>query len=118
MRKCDDLKASSAIKPPQDREEGLSHGTNLAHTPPLPPHHRCPHRRRSPRPRQLFSQQADRVAQSRAAAATTPIKTTKLYDNVFLLQGAGGNMALQTGPDGKILIDSSFSTAVPPSLKR
>jgi cyclase len=55
----------------------------------------------------------DRVAQGRAAALTTPIKTTKLYDNVYLLQGAGGNMALQTGPDGNVLIDSSFSTSVP-----
>lgn len=55
----------------------------------------------------------DRLAQMRAGAATTPIKTTKLYDNVFLLQGAGGNMAVQTGPEGKLLIDSSFSTAVP-----
>lgn len=49
----------------------------------------------------------------RAGAATTPIKTTKLADNLYLLQGAGGNMAVQTGPDGKLLIDSSFSTAVP-----
>ncbi len=55
----------------------------------------------------------DRLAQMRAAGASTPIKTTKLYDNVYLLQGAGGNMAVQTGPQGKILIDSSFSTAVP-----
>lgn len=50
-------------------------------------------------------------AQMSAAGATTTIKTTRLYDNVFLLQGAGGNMAVQTGPDGKILIDSSFATA-------
>jgi len=49
----------------------------------------------------------------RTAGASTPIKTTKLYDNVYLLQGAGGNMAVQTGPQGKVLIDSSFSTAVP-----
>jgi glyoxylase-like metal-dependent hydrolase (beta-lactamase superfamily II) len=59
------------------------------------------------------AQSTDRVAQARAGAATTDIKTTKLYDNVWLLQGAGGNMAVQTGPEGKILIDSSFSTAVP-----
>jgi len=58
-------------------------------------------------------QTTDRAAQMRASAASTPIKTTKLYDNVYLLQGAGGNMAVQTGPDGKLLIDSSFSTAVP-----
>jgi glyoxylase-like metal-dependent hydrolase (beta-lactamase superfamily II) len=56
---------------------------------------------------------ADRLTQMRAGAASAPIKTTKLYDNVYLLQGAGGNMAVQTGPDGKVLIDSSFSTAVP-----
>jgi cyclase len=56
---------------------------------------------------------ADRVAQMRAAGASTPVKTTKLYDNIWLLQGAGGNMAVQTGKDGNILIDSSFATAVP-----
>lgn len=56
---------------------------------------------------------ADRATQMRAAAASTPIKTTRLYDNVYLLQGAGGNMAVQTGAEGKVLIDSSFSTAVP-----
>lgn len=56
---------------------------------------------------------ANPVADARSAAAKAEIKTTRLYDNVFLLQGAGGNMAVQTGPDGKILIDSSFATAVP-----
>jgi cyclase len=55
----------------------------------------------------------DRVAQMRTAGAATPIKTTKLHDNIWLLQGAGGNMAVQTGKDGIILIDSSFATAVP-----
>jgi glyoxylase-like metal-dependent hydrolase (beta-lactamase superfamily II) len=55
----------------------------------------------------------ERVSQARAGALKTPITTTKLYDNVYLLQGAGGNMALQTGPEGNILIDSSFATAAP-----
>ena len=67
-------------------------------------------------PRWMLAQAApasDMVANARAGALKTPIKTTKLYDNVYLLQGAGGNMALQTGPDGNILIDSSFATAVP-----
>ena len=59
---------------------------------------------------------ADRLAQARAGAANTPIKTTKLYDNVYLLQGAGGNMALQTGHEGNILIDASYSTAAPKIL--
>jgi glyoxylase-like metal-dependent hydrolase (beta-lactamase superfamily II) len=67
-------------------------------------------------PRWMRSQAApatDMVAQARAGALNTPIKTTKLSDNVYLLQGAGGNMALQTGPEGTVLIDASFATAVP-----
>ena len=66
-------------------------------------------------PRWLHAQApaTDRLGQMRAAGAAAAIKTTKLYDNVYLLQGAGGNMAAQIGPEGKILIDSSFSTAVP-----
>jgi glyoxylase-like metal-dependent hydrolase (beta-lactamase superfamily II) len=55
----------------------------------------------------------DRVLQARAAALNAPITTTKLYDNVYLLvNNVAGNMALQTGPEGNILIDSSVSTAV------
>ena len=60
---------------------------------------------------------AGKAAQPHASAATTPIKTTKLYDNVYLLQGEGGNMALQAGPDGDILIDSSYAPAVPRILE-
>lgn len=64
-------------------------------------------------PRWIQAQATDRLAQMRAGGASTPIKITKLYNNLYLLQGAGGNMAVQTGPDGKILLDSSFSTVVP-----
>ena len=56
----------------------------------------------------------DRVLQGRAASLNKPITTTKLSDNVYLLlQGVGGNMVLQTGSDGNILVDSNFATAVP-----
>ena len=57
------------------------------------------------------------AAQPHASAATTPIKITKLYDNIYLLQGQGGNMALQTGSEGNILIDASFAPAVPRILE-
>ena len=60
---------------------------------------------------------AGQATQPHASAATTPIKTTKLYDNVYLLQGQGGNMALQTGFEGNILIDASFAPAVPRILE-
>lgn len=57
--------------------------------------------------------QADFRTTSRAAAAKTPIRVTQLAPNVHLLQGYGGNMAVQTGPDGKVLIDSSYMPAAP-----
>lgn len=67
-------------------------------------------------PRSIWAQAAslpDRVLQGRAAAQNAAITTTKLYDNMYLLQnGVGGNMALQTGPEGNILVDSNFSTVV------
>lgn len=46
----------------------------------------------------------------RTAAANETIKTTKLTDTIFLLQGVGGNIVCQIGPDGKLLIDSGIST--------
>jgi cyclase len=64
-----------------------------------------------------MSAQAAKAAQPHASAATTPIKTIRLYDNVYLLQGEGGNMALQTGPEGNVLIDASYAPAVQRILK-
>jgi cyclase len=52
----------------------------------------------------------DLPQQLRTAAANEKIKTTKLTDTIFLLQGVGGNIVCQTGPDGKVLIDSGIST--------
>lgn len=57
--------------------------------------------------------QGDRVAEMRAQAAKIEIRITPLRGNLFLLQGAGGNMVAQTGKDGQLLVDASFSTAVP-----
>ena len=65
-------------------------------------------------PRTIVGQTAipERIAQGRILAAKTPVTTTRLADNVYLLQGFGGNMVLQTGSQGNLLIDSSFSTSV------
>ncbi len=60
---------------------------------------------------------AAKPANAPANAPAAPIKTTKLYDNLWLLQGTGGNMALQSGVDGNLLIDSSFANAVPAILQ-
>jgi glyoxylase-like metal-dependent hydrolase (beta-lactamase superfamily II) len=48
-----------------------------------------------------------------ADPASVPVRTTQLHDNLYLLQGAGGNMVLETGADGCLLIDASFAPAVP-----
>jgi glyoxylase-like metal-dependent hydrolase (beta-lactamase superfamily II) len=50
------------------------------------------------------------IQQLRTAAADETIKTTKLTDTIFLLQGVGGNIVCQIGPDGKLLIDSGIDT--------
>jgi cyclase len=49
----------------------------------------------------------------RQAGSTTPIQTSKLRDTIFLLQGVGGNIVVQIGPDGKLMVDSSVATAAP-----
>ena len=35
-------------------------------------------------------------------------KTTKVTDNIFMLQGGGGNIAALTGPDGILLVDDEY----------
>src|SRR5271157_3889366 len=55
----------------------------------------------------------DFVAKMRAQMGTVPLQTLKLRDNIYMLYGPGGNMVALNGPDGKVLVDSSFSTVVP-----
>lgn len=54
-----------------------------------------------------------RTASPRNDPASTPVRTTELYDNLYLLQGVGGNMVFQTGADGSLLVDASYAPAVP-----
>ncbi|HKZ73411.1 MAG TPA: MBL fold metallo-hydrolase [Steroidobacteraceae bacterium] len=41
------------------------------------------------------------------------IKSEKLVDNLYVMTGAGGNMALLTGPDGAVLVDDQFAPLAP-----
>jgi cyclase len=59
---------------------------------------------------------AERLAQMRAQGAAVPLETQKLRDNTYWLHGPGGNMVALNGPDGKILVDSSY-LGVAPKLK-
>jgi len=56
---------------------------------------------------------ADFVAEMRAKMGAVPLQSLKLRDNLFMLYGPGGNMVALNGPDGKVLVDSSFSTVAP-----
>src|SRR5262245_23933985 len=37
------------------------------------------------------------------------IETQKLADGLFMLIGSGGNIALSTGPDGSVLVDTQYA---------
>jgi cyclase len=41
--------------------------------------------------------------------STVKIETIPLAPNLFMLLGAGGNMALSTGPNGSVLVDTQFA---------
>jgi glyoxylase-like metal-dependent hydrolase (beta-lactamase superfamily II) len=60
---------------------------------------------------------ADAWAQSTPPAVRAPrvdfskveIRTTRISDNLFLLEGHGGNITVLAGPDGVLMIDSQFA---------
>lgn len=41
------------------------------------------------------------------------IKVTKVADNVYMLEGAGGNIGVSAGPDGVLIIDDQFAPLAP-----
>jgi glyoxylase-like metal-dependent hydrolase (beta-lactamase superfamily II) len=51
------------------------------------------------------------------SAAISPIATHKLRNNISVLEGSGGNVAVLTGPDGKLLIDAGISVSRPQMTK-
>src|SRR5271154_2084314 len=64
-------------------------------------------------PRALFADEGDLVEQAFKEAATAKITVQPLRRNITVLLGAGGNIAVLTGPDGKLLIDAEIFSARP-----
>ena len=70
-------------------------------------------------PRRLFGDEViepvetgeSKVSIIRRAAADAKINVTKLRNNISLLEGSGGNVAVLTGPDGKLLIDAGITAS-------
>ena len=50
-------------------------------------------------------------------AAVALIATHKLRNNISVLEGSGGNIAVLTGPDGKVLIDGGIGASRPQLTK-
>jgi glyoxylase-like metal-dependent hydrolase (beta-lactamase superfamily II) len=64
-------------------------------------------------PREFFAQEDSLVLNAFKEAATAPITVQTLRRNITVLLGAGGNIAVLTGTDGKLLVDAEIVTARP-----
>lgn len=68
-------------------------------------------------PREVYAQAQGVVDMIRAAAAKAPIEVHKLRGDISILEGSGGNIAVLTGPDGKVLIDAGITVSRPHLLE-
>jgi glyoxylase-like metal-dependent hydrolase (beta-lactamase superfamily II) len=68
-------------------------------------------------PREAFAEARGIVSLIKDSAATSPIITHKLRNNVSVLEGSGGNVAVVTGPDGQVLIDAGIGVSRPQMTK-
>ncbi|SDT49266.1 MBL fold metallo-hydrolase [Bradyrhizobium canariense] len=64
-------------------------------------------------PREAFAEARGLVSLIKDSAAVSPIVTHRLRNNVSVLEGSGGNIAVLTGPDGKVLIDAGIGVSRP-----
>jgi glyoxylase-like metal-dependent hydrolase (beta-lactamase superfamily II) len=64
-------------------------------------------------PRQTFAEAQGIVELIKAEAARTPIAMYRLRGNVVALEGSGGNIAVLTGRDGKVLVDAGIAVSRP-----
>jgi glyoxylase-like metal-dependent hydrolase (beta-lactamase superfamily II) len=62
-------------------------------------------------PGRLLAEKENIVATARKHAETANITVQALRGNVSALIGSGGNIAVLPGPDGKVVIDSGYSTS-------
>lgn len=68
-------------------------------------------------PHEAFAAAKSQVLIIREAAAKADVATTKLRGGVNVLVGSGGNVAVVTGKDGKLLVDAGI-TATRPRLEK
>jgi hypothetical protein len=62
-------------------------------------------------PRQAFAEARGLVSLIKDSAAVSPIVTHKLRNSISAFEGSGGNIAVLTGSDGKVLIDAGIGVS-------
>ena len=68
-------------------------------------------------PREAFAEARGLVSLIKDSAATSSITTTRLRNNISVLEGSGGNIAVLTGSDGKVLVDGGIGVSRPQVTK-
>jgi glyoxylase-like metal-dependent hydrolase (beta-lactamase superfamily II) len=68
-------------------------------------------------PHQAFAEARGIVSLIKDGAAVSPIVTHRLRNNISVLEGSGGNVAVLTGPDGKVLVDAGIGVSRPQLTK-
>ena len=68
-------------------------------------------------PRAAFAEARGLVSLIKDSAAVSAIVTHKLRNNISVLEGSGGNIAVLTGPDGKVLVDAGIAVSRPQMTK-
>jgi glyoxylase-like metal-dependent hydrolase (beta-lactamase superfamily II) len=63
------------------------------------------------RPSRAYAEARNIVDLIRDDAAKTPITVHKLRGDVSILEGSGGNIAVLTGPDGKVFVDAGITAS-------
>lgn len=64
-------------------------------------------------PRDAYAEARGVVTLLKDSAASAPIKAHKLRGGLTVLEGSGGNIAVLSGPDGKLLIDTGLGASRP-----
>lgn len=68
-------------------------------------------------PCEAYAEARGLVSLIKDSAAAAPIVTHKLRNNISVLEGSGGNVAVVTGPDGKVLVDAGIGVSRPQMTK-
>ncbi len=68
-------------------------------------------------PAEAYAQARSIVDTIRDYAATAPLQLHKLRGNVSIIEGSGGNIAVLTGPEGKVFVDAGITATRPRILE-